>query len=283
MGFSRQEYWSEVPSPSPESEVTQSYLILCNPVDCSLWGFSVHGIFQARVPEWVAFSFSRGLPFPSSGDFPNPEIKPKSPTLQADALLSEPPTLPKHTGGIPLALPWALRNTSLWKHEKKGHYRNRKYPAWTSSREQLYLVVLWVPWLCHLVLQSKPRPSLNPYYLHCPSFCDLLSRACIELLCNLGCLGSKQLSLNLNPCHKKPTLSVYVPPILFLGITEQQPPVEHTCCPTHMFLCWQGALQHPSPVLNSWGHSALSWALSERCGLFRAEPASAKIEERSIC
>ena len=94
MGFSRQEYWSEVPSPSPESEVTQSYLILCNPVDCSLWGFSVHGIFQARVPEWVAFSFSRGLPCPSSGDFPNPEIKPKSPTLQADALLSEPPTLP---------------------------------------------------------------------------------------------------------------------------------------------------------------------------------------------
>ena len=94
--------------------------------------------------------------------------------------------------------------------------------------------------MCHLGLQSKPRPSLNPYYLHCPSFCDLLSRACIELLCNLGCLGSKQLSLNLNPCHKKPTLSVYVPPILFWGITEQQPPVEHTCCLTHMFLCWQG-------------------------------------------
>ena len=50
-----------------------------------------------------------------------------------------------------------------------------------------------------------------------------------------------------------------------------------------MVLCWQGALQHPSPVPNSWGHSTLSWALSERCGLFRAEPASAKIEERSIC
>ena len=33
---------------------------LCNPMDCSLPGFSVHGIFQARVLEWVAISFSRG-------------------------------------------------------------------------------------------------------------------------------------------------------------------------------------------------------------------------------
>ena len=42
------------------SEVTQSCPTLCDPMDCSLPGFSVHGIFQARVPEWVAFSFSRG-------------------------------------------------------------------------------------------------------------------------------------------------------------------------------------------------------------------------------
>ena len=33
---------------------------LCDPVDCSLPGFSVHGILQARVLEWVAISFSRG-------------------------------------------------------------------------------------------------------------------------------------------------------------------------------------------------------------------------------
>ena len=37
-----------------ESEVTQLYPTLCNPVDCSLPGFSVHGIFQARILEWVA-------------------------------------------------------------------------------------------------------------------------------------------------------------------------------------------------------------------------------------
>ena len=42
------------------SEVTQSCLTLCDPMDCSLPGSSVHGIFQARILEWVAISFSRG-------------------------------------------------------------------------------------------------------------------------------------------------------------------------------------------------------------------------------
>ena len=41
-------------------EVAQSCLTLCNPMDCSLPGFSVHGILQARILEWVTISFSRG-------------------------------------------------------------------------------------------------------------------------------------------------------------------------------------------------------------------------------
>ena len=44
---------------------TQSCLILCNPMDYSLSGFSVHGIFQARILEWVAISSSRGSSEPS--------------------------------------------------------------------------------------------------------------------------------------------------------------------------------------------------------------------------
>ena len=47
-----------------ESEVAQSCLTLCNPMDCSLPGFSVYGIFQARVLEWVAISFLRGSSWP---------------------------------------------------------------------------------------------------------------------------------------------------------------------------------------------------------------------------
>ena len=43
-----------------ESEVTQSCPTLCDTMDCSLPGSSVHGIFQARVLEGVAISFSRG-------------------------------------------------------------------------------------------------------------------------------------------------------------------------------------------------------------------------------
>ena len=42
-----------------ESEVAQSCPSLCDPMDCSLPGSSVHQIFQARVLEWVAISFSR--------------------------------------------------------------------------------------------------------------------------------------------------------------------------------------------------------------------------------
>ena len=43
-----------------ESEVAQSCLTLCVPMDCSLPGSSVHGIFQARILGWGAISFSRG-------------------------------------------------------------------------------------------------------------------------------------------------------------------------------------------------------------------------------
>jgi len=65
-----------------ESEVIQSCPTLCNPMDCSLQSSSVHGIFQARILEW--------LPFPSPGDLSNPGIEPRSPTLSADTSSSEP-------------------------------------------------------------------------------------------------------------------------------------------------------------------------------------------------
>ena len=42
------------------NEVAQLCLTLCDPMDSSLPGSTVHGIFQARILEWVAISFSRG-------------------------------------------------------------------------------------------------------------------------------------------------------------------------------------------------------------------------------
>ena len=51
MDFCQQSNWSEV---------AQSCPTLCDPIDCSLSGSSIHAIFQARVLEWIAISFSRG-------------------------------------------------------------------------------------------------------------------------------------------------------------------------------------------------------------------------------
>ena len=104
-----------------ESEVVQSCPTLCNPVECSPPGSSVHGILQARILEWVAISFFRGssrprdwtqvsciagrsfyqlnhqgsprilewvaYPFPRGSSWPR--IKLGSPALQADSLPTE--------------------------------------------------------------------------------------------------------------------------------------------------------------------------------------------------
>ena len=71
-----------------ESEVTQSCPTLSDPMDCSPPGSSTMGF--SRQEYWS------GLPLPSPGDLPDPGIEPRSPSLQADALTSEPPgKLPK--------------------------------------------------------------------------------------------------------------------------------------------------------------------------------------------
>ena len=56
--------YKEVEKRKKESEVAQSCPTLCNPMDYSPLGSSVHGIFQARILEWVSISFSRGSSWP---------------------------------------------------------------------------------------------------------------------------------------------------------------------------------------------------------------------------
>ena len=60
-----------------ESKAPQLCLTLCDPMDCSPSGSSVHGILQARILEWLAVSFS--------GDLPDPGMAPGSPALRAHA------------------------------------------------------------------------------------------------------------------------------------------------------------------------------------------------------
>ena len=72
-------------------KVAQSCSTLCNPMD-----YTVYGILQARILEWVVVPFSR--------DIPNLGIKPRSPILQANSLPFEPPEKPKNTGVGSLSL-----------------------------------------------------------------------------------------------------------------------------------------------------------------------------------
>ena len=75
--------WMKPEDTESESEVAQSCPTLCDPMDCSLPGSSVHGIFQATILGWIAISFSRA-------SF-QPGIKPTSPALTRGFFITEPP------------------------------------------------------------------------------------------------------------------------------------------------------------------------------------------------
>ena len=77
-------------------KVSQLCLTLCDPMDCSLPGSSVHGILQDRILEWVATPFSR--------ESSQSRIEPRSLALQMDSLLFEPPGKPKNIGVGSLSL-----------------------------------------------------------------------------------------------------------------------------------------------------------------------------------
>ena len=72
-------------------KVAQLCLTLCDPMV-----YIVHGILQARILEWVAFS--------TPVDFSNPGIELRSPTLLADSFPPEPQGKPKNTGVGSLSL-----------------------------------------------------------------------------------------------------------------------------------------------------------------------------------
>ena len=84
-----------------QASLLQLCLTVCDPMDGSPPGPFAHGILQ---------EYWSGSPFSSPGDLPHPGIKPRSLTLQADSLLSEPP-------GMPLNLVWEIREDPL----KKQH------------------------------------------------------------------------------------------------------------------------------------------------------------------
>ena len=110
--------------------VSQSCVTLCTAMDCNLSGSSIHGIFQARVLEWVAISFSRG--------FSHPAIEPRSPELQPDTLLSELPGKP--LDGLILKLKLQYFGHLIWRDDSPektlmlGKIEGRRRRGWKRMR-----------------------------------------------------------------------------------------------------------------------------------------------------
>ena len=98
LGFSRQEQWSGLLFPSPmhesesESEGTQSCPTFSNPMDRSLPGSSVHGIFQARVLKQGAIAFS--------------SLNPEAPGLTQMLILTMEEGMATHSSILPQRIPW---------------------------------------------------------------------------------------------------------------------------------------------------------------------------------
>ena len=143
---------------------------LCNPVDYSLPGSSVHGVLQARTLAWVAIPFSW---VGGWGNLPEPGVKPGSSALQTNSSPSEPPShLEKETILTAKMLPPTVRcdlTSRLW-----------------SPRSGPALFGFWGRNKCEA---GQGCPS--QVTLHDNSFCELTGSSC-HMSCDLPSLTSLQ-------------------------------------------------------------------------------------------
>ena len=153
--------------------VTQLCLTVCDPMDCSLPGFSVHGVLQTRILEWVSIPFSKGSSWSGSH------------ALWADSLPSEPQWKPSVWG----TKSWKMKGKSfpiqvsaetwLWYLLSLGHLASEcetinfccsKPPSWwlyysySSPRKLIRpLLVCCSPWGCK---ESDTTEGLNKNNTH---------------------------------------------------------------------------------------------------------------------
>ena len=125
--------------------VSKSCLTLCNPMDCSLPGSSLHGISQARILKWVAVSSPRNL-------F-DPGMEPASPVLSGRFFITEPSRKPLTM--LSLLFSGSVLSTSLQPHG----LQHARLPCPSPSPRACPL-----SWWCH----SKISSSIVP-------FCSCLS------------------------------------------------------------------------------------------------------------
>ena len=123
-----------------------------------VWLFVTPWTIAYQAPPSMGFSRQEcwsGLPFPSPGDLPDPEIEPGSPTLQADALPSEPPGTILLFSSI--SLHWSLRKAFLSLHAI----------LWNSPFQWVYLSFPPLP-LASLLFSAICKASIDNYvaFLH---------------------------------------------------------------------------------------------------------------------
>ena len=126
--------------PPCEVKVAQSCLTLCDPMDCTLPGSSVHGILQAIILEWVAVHFSR-----ISSE---PRDQTQVSRIQADSFPSESPGKPPHTT-------WCGQ-----KKNQKNKFISLKFwkpEIWTKSSGAKVKMLAW--------LDPSGGSKENPFFL----------------------------------------------------------------------------------------------------------------------
>ena len=96
--------------------VTKSCLTLCNPIDCSPPGSSVHGVSQARILEWVSIFFYRGSSWPRDWTHVS--------CLAGRFLTTEPPGKPSH---CTRAQPTSVWSTLTLLHLQRPYFQTRSY------------------------------------------------------------------------------------------------------------------------------------------------------------
>ena len=155
-GFSQQECpedgWGEAPCDTSDSDsVSRSVMSdFLDPMSCSLPGSSVHGILQTRILEWAAIPFSRG----SSQS----RMEPRSPTLQAESLPSDPPGKPM----TPLRPVFNIESSSNAIRAPLGHKLSRHWRDWGSRNEK------------------APNPSLTHTFQSTPQNCKVFQMSLME-------------------------------------------------------------------------------------------------------
>ena len=151
-------------------------------MDCSLPGSSVHGIFQARVLEWVAISFSRGSSWT------------RSPTFQADALPSEPPGKSS-----------ASKSFIIMRHGQASKFSLfRLHPIWRKintpgskllTAKTCFPGPIWTTTICWpYLLQGLVMSICNNRYCPCPSMLILWTVSCLSRTPIMSHLCSKSYS-----------------------------------------------------------------------------------------